>query len=158
MEALEKQRQRAMDARDLFLYYLDFVHDGTSDRLDSLNLSSDQEGRSKCATMTRRLLQLSKDLDAEGKVRETIERYGERLEKDLLKSFDKAYRRGDLREMRVFISLLFNCLTNFQEYAKVLHDFNGGVSVVQMFVNQHDFFIVREKLEGQSPTLWSPEQ
>jgi hypothetical protein len=44
-----------------------------------------------------------------------------------------------------------------QEYAKVLHDFNGGTSVVQVFVNQHDFFIVREKLETQKPTLFSSE-
>jgi Exocyst complex component Sec10 len=31
----------------------------------------------------------------------SIEKYGERLEKDLLKGFDKAYRRADLSEMRV---------------------------------------------------------
>jgi exocyst complex component 5 len=51
--------------------------------------------------MTRRLLSLSKDLDGVGNIRESIEKYGERLEKDLLKAFDKAYRRGDLREMAV---------------------------------------------------------
>jgi len=28
---------------------------------------------------------------------------------------------------------------------------------VQVFVNQHDFFIVREKLETQKPTLWTSE-
>lgn len=26
---------------------------------------------------------------------------------------------------------------------------------MQVFVNQHDFFIVREKLESQKPTLWT---
>ena len=101
LEAIEKQRRRAMDAKDLFTYYLDFAYDNTSDRLDSLQLSSDQDGKSKCAVMTRRLLTLSKDLDAEGRIRESIEKYGERLEKDLLKSFDKAYRRADLRAMGV---------------------------------------------------------
>jgi exocyst complex component 5 len=90
-----------MDAKDLFTYYLDFSHDKTSDRLDSLELSSEPGGKSQCAIMTHRLLSLSKDLDTEGSVQESIEKYGERLEKDLLKSFDKAYRRGDLREMRV---------------------------------------------------------
>jgi exocyst complex component 5 len=101
LEAVEKQRRRAMDAKDLFTYYLDYLYDQTSDRLDSLQLSSDPTEKSKCAILTRRLLTLSKDLGDE-KVRESIERYGERLEKDFLKSFDKAYRRGDLREMRVF--------------------------------------------------------
>lgn len=90
-----------MDAKDLFTYYLDYLYNQASDRLDSLQLSSDPTEKSKCAIMTRRLLNLSKDL-ADQKVRESIERYGERLEKDFLKSFDKAYRRGDLREMRVF--------------------------------------------------------
>jgi hypothetical protein len=101
LEAIEKQRRRAMDAKDLFTYYLDFSFDKISDRLDSLELSSEPGGKSQCAIMTRRLLSLSKDLDTEGSIRESIEKYGERLEKDLLKSFDKAYRRGDLREMRV---------------------------------------------------------
>jgi hypothetical protein len=39
----------------------------------------------------------------------------------------------------------------------VLHDFNGGTSVVQVFVNQHDFFIVREKLESQNPMQWTSD-
>jgi exocyst complex component 5 len=130
-----------MDAKDLFTYYVDFAYDNASDRLDSLQLSSDQSGKSECAIMTRRLLNLSKDLDTEGRIKESIEKYGEHLEKELLKSFDKAYRRGDLKEMR--------------QYAKVLHDFNGGTSVVKIFVNQHDFFIVREKLENQQPSLGS---
>ena len=101
LEGIEKQRKRATDARDLFTYYLDFVYDNTSDRLDALLLGSGEEGKSKCAIMTRRLLSLAKDLDAEGRVREGIEKYGERLEKDLLKGFDRAYRRANLSEMRV---------------------------------------------------------
>jgi len=96
-----------MDAKDLFTYYLDFAFDGTSERLDALQLA-DQNGKSQCAIMTRRLLTLSKDLDMEGRVRESIEKYGERLEKDLLKAFDKSYRRGDLREMRVPAQELFS--------------------------------------------------
>jgi Exocyst complex component Sec10 len=39
----------------------------------------------------------------------------------------------------------------------VLHDFNGGTSVVQVFVNQHDFFIVHEKLESQNPMQWTSD-
>lgn len=113
LEAIEKQRRRAMDAKDLFTYYLDFAYDHNSDRLDSLQLSSGQSGKSQCAVMTRRLLSLSKDLDTEGGIREVIEKYGERLEKDLLKAFDKAYRRGDLREMGVL------SLENFEKLISV---------------------------------------
>ena len=103
LEAIEKQRRRAMDAKDLFAYYVDFAYDKTSDRLDSLQQSPEPGAKSQCAIMTRRLLNLARDLDPNGKVRESIEKYGERLEKDLLKAFDRAYRRGDLREMRVLI-------------------------------------------------------
>jgi exocyst complex component 5 len=158
LESIEKQRRRAIDAKDLFTYYLDFAFENTSDRLDSLQLSSDKSGKSQCAIMTRRLMNLSKDLDAEGRVRESIEKYGERLEKDLLKAFDRAYRRGNFRDMRV---RSFLCTLEYlqfpKEYAEVLYDFNGGTSVVQVFVNQHDFFIVREKLETRKATLWSNE-
>jgi exocyst complex component 5 len=101
LESIEKQRRRAIDAKDLFTYYLDFAFDNASDRLDSLQLSSEKSGKSQCAIMTRRLMNLSKDLDIEGKIRENIEKYGERLEKDLLKAFDRAYRRGNFRDMRV---------------------------------------------------------
>jgi exocyst complex component 5 len=101
LEAIEKQRQRAIDARDLFTYYLEFLHDGSSEGLDSLESSSEPKSKSQCAIMTRRLLSLSRDLDPEGKVTESIERHGERLEKLFLKAFDKAYRRGNLREMGV---------------------------------------------------------
>ena len=110
LESLEKQRRRAMDAKDLFTYYLDFAYEKTSDRLDALQFSSEAGSKSKCAIMTRRLLQLVRDLDTKGNVRESIEKYGERLEKDLLKAFDRAYRRGDLREMRVKLFLILGKL------------------------------------------------
>jgi len=64
--------------------------------------------------------------------REVIEKFSETLEKDLLKQFDDSYRRQNFDDML--------------ECAKVLHDFNGGASVVALFVNQHQFFIDRSQL------------
>jgi exocyst complex component 5 len=64
--------------------------------------------------------------------RELIEKFSETLEKDLLKQFDESYRRQNFDDML--------------ECAKVLHDFNGGSSVVALFVNQHQFFIDRSQL------------
>jgi hypothetical protein len=60
-------------------------------------------------------------------VRDEVDKYGERFETGVLRNFDRAYRNGDPRMM--------------QHCAKILQDFNGGASCVQIYVNQHDFFI-----------------
>lgn len=39
--------------------------------------------------------------------------------------------------------------TLFQHCAQTLLDFNGGASCVQVYVNQHDFFINRVREIGQ---------
>lgn len=64
--------------------------------------------------------------------REIIEKFSERLEKDLLKQFDEFYRKANFEGMR-------DCAT-------VLYDFNSGASVIGLFVNQHQFFIDRSQL------------
>ena len=64
--------------------------------------------------------------------RETIERFLESLEKDLLDEFDDHYRRQNLEGMR--------------ECATALRDFNEGASVMGLFVNQHTIFIDRSQL------------
>jgi hypothetical protein len=67
-----------------------------------------------------------------GLVRDEVEKYCEKFEKSVLRDFDRSYRKGDPRMMH-------HC-------AKVLQDFNGGTSCVQIYVNQHDFFISTDKL------------
>ncbi|KIW03944.1 uncharacterized protein PV09_04782 [Verruconis gallopava] len=64
--------------------------------------------------------------------RETIERFLESLEKDLLDQFDDHYRRQNFEGMK--------------ECATALRDFNDGASVMALFVNQHNFFIDRSQL------------
>ena len=64
--------------------------------------------------------------------REALEKFSETLEQDLLKQFNNSYRRQNFDDML--------------ECAKVLHDFNGGTSVIAAFVNQHQFFIDRDQL------------
>jgi hypothetical protein len=39
--------------------------------------------------------------------------------------------------------------------ATVLQDFNGGASVIALFVNQHQFFIERSQLVTANPSLMS---
>jgi len=73
--------------------------------------------------------------------RENIDRYCEKFEKDMLHLFDRAYRKGDPKMMH-------HC-------AQTLLDFNGGASCVQVYVNQHDFFINRVREAGNmEEQLW----
>lgn len=77
------------------------------------------------------------------RVSSEIEKYCEKFEREVLKYFDRAYRKGDPRMMA-------HCAT-------VLQDFNGGMSCVQVYVNQHDFFISKESLldeVGDGGDIW----
>ncbi|GAA5873378.1 hypothetical protein JCM16303_001108 [Sporobolomyces ruberrimus] len=169
LESIDRLRQRASEAHDLILYYNEFAasalasasnpesassSSGGSSRLEHMRREGGREGRHKVAVASRRLLSLSKEVDglmngggnnaemAAGGgggnevttiTRESIERYCERFEKDMLKLFDKYYRRGDPKAMA-------HC-------AQTLQDFNGGQSCIQIYVNQHDFFISKDRVQ-----------
>ncbi|KIY31040.1 exocyst complex component protein [Cryptococcus gattii E566] len=81
------------------------------------------------------------------RVRDEIEGYCERFEKELLKLFDRSYRKGDPRMMA-------HC-------AKTLQEFNGGASCIQIYVNQHDFFIKdhsqieKDEQDGVRVDIWT---
>ncbi|CCM05558.1 uncharacterized protein FIBRA_07785 [Fibroporia radiculosa] len=122
LESVHQQRQRAQAAHDLIDYYNQFARDDTT-RIDSLKKEGGKDGRRKVAVLLRRLNVVAKE------TRENIDRYCEKFEKDVLHLFDRAYRKGDPKMMH-------HC-------AQTLLDFNGGASCVQVYVNQHDFFINR---------------
>jgi hypothetical protein len=60
----------------------------------------------------------------------------------MLKLFDKFYRKSDPRMM--------------SHIAQVLQNFNGGQSCVQIYVNQHDFFISKDRV-GEANRMESSE-
>lgn len=67
----------------------------------------------------------------------------------MLSLFDRAYRRSDPKMMHVshlntHISLPTDS-TLYQHCAQTLLEFNGGTSCIQVYVNQHDFFINRAR-------------
>ncbi|GAA5996984.1 exocyst subunit SEC10 [Rhodotorula paludigena] len=135
LESIDRLRQRGSEAHDLILYYNEFAAGDTS-RLEKMRKEGGREGRQKVAIAARRLLGLSKEIEGvEGaeRTRETIERYCERFEKDMLRLFDRYYRKGDPKAMA-------HC-------AQTLQEFNGGQSCIQIYVNQHDFFISKERVQ-----------
>lgn len=156
LEELDKQRRRALDASFLIQCWTEVSEAG---QLTSLEEMIRRRGGGKdmvrCAIIARQLMRMSQRLDPSSwaqtngakktngtlngvtgnrghNTREIIEKFSETLEKDLLKQFDDSYRRQNFDDML--------------ECAKVLHDFNGGASVVALFVNQHQFFIDRSQL------------
>ena len=145
LEALDRQRNRASETHDLIEYYYMFARKDTK-RIDQLRKEGGREGRLKAATVLRRLNVISREVDIEGSAdtREAIERYCEQFERDMLKLFDKYYRRSDPKLM--------------SHIAHVLQRFNGGMSCINIYVNQHDFFISKDRIVeadkiGSSP-VW----
>lgn len=77
----------------------------------------------------------------------------------MLHLFDRCYRKGDPKMMHVGYLLVIKKLYPdplLQHCAQTLLDFNGGASCVQVYVNQHDFFInrVQKKMDSDDSTLF----
>ncbi|KAI9142981.1 exocyst complex component Sec10-like protein [Paraphysoderma sedebokerense] len=130
LENLDKERKKSAEARELTIYFMEF-NEGKTERLERLKANGGPEGRHKEAIIARRLNQIAKDVDVPGteQARAAIEKYCEVLETDLLRNFQDAYETSDTNTMAA-------C-------ARILHDFNGGQSCIQAYVNQHEFFTSR---------------
>lgn len=163
LDDLDKQRTRALDANFLIQCWMELSETGELLSLQDVSRQGGAEGKVRCAVIARQLMRISQRLDPQSwaqtnglkktngvtngvaaghkryNTRELIEKFSETLEKDLLKQFDASYRRQNFDDM--------------MECAKVLHDFNGGASVVALFVNQHQFFIDRSQLVTDEVTM-----
>lgn len=175
LEELDRQRRRALDAHFLLQCWDGVSNRGELTELENLRRSGAADAKVRSAQIARQLLRISQRLDpgswddsnrrsngatADGaasgtespeqgngvrrNTREIIEKFSETLEKDLLKQFDDFYRKANFEGMK-------DCAT-------VLQDFNGGSSVIALFVNQHQFFIDRSQLVtdeiGGDPESW----
>ncbi|KAK9455201.1 exocyst complex component Sec10-like protein [Dipodascopsis uninucleata] len=133
MNLITRQRNRAVSSGFVIKCYLAFLNDDY-EIMENLRKGSVEDQR-QCAITVRQLLRLARKIFRIPKAdlaRQNIEKYAEMVERELLKSFDRAYRSANLDAMK--------------SAADILTEFNGGTSVIQMFVNQHDFFIMKEKL------------
>ncbi|KAK7060456.1 Exocyst complex component 5 [Paramarasmius palmivorus] len=142
LESVHIERQRAQAAYDIIDFYNQFSRSDTA-RMDAMRKEG-RQGRRQVAILLRRLNTVAKEVDlpSADKTRENIEKYCEKFEKEMLNLFDRCYRRGDPKMMH-------HC-------AQTLLEFNGGNSCIQVYVNQHDFFInnVREAKQSEDTLLW----
>ncbi|PKS06392.1 hypothetical protein jhhlp_007140 [Lomentospora prolificans] len=161
LEELDRKRRRARDAGFLIRCWQELSETGQLTSLEDIQKQGNAESKVRCAVISRQLMRISQRLDpaswgqangtrngtpngaANGaskshNTREVLEKFSETLEQDLLKQFNNSYRRQNFEDM--------------MECAKVLHDFNGGASVIAAFVNQHQFFIDRDQLVNDEVT------
>ncbi|KAF5387631.1 hypothetical protein D9615_000574 [Tricholomella constricta] len=142
LETVHIERQRAQAAYEIIDFY-NQLSKGDTARLDTMRKEG-RAGRRQVAVILRRLNTVAKEVDlpTADKTRENIEKYCEKFEKEMLVLFDRCYRKGDPKMMH-------HC-------AQTLLEFNGGTSCVQVYVNQHDFFInnVRNNKPVDDHVLW----
>jgi exocyst complex component 5 len=168
LEELDRKRRRALDANFLIQCWLEVSETGELTSLQDIQRQGGAENKVRCAVIAQQLMRISQRLDLAAwgqtngsrggitngvaghhginhNTREVLEKFCETLEQDLLKQFNNSYRRQNFDDML--------------ECAKVLHDFNGGASVIAVFVNQHQFFIDRDQLMQEEVTtegdLWN---
>ena len=129
LEELERQRQRAQDAKRLVMCWLEVSERGSLGTLETLKRRAGGDGKVRSAALARQLLKISQRLEADdgaevngggvngrhqgrarGAVpqsgypaRELIEKFLEGLETDLLKQFDLHYRRQNYEGMKVWL-------------------------------------------------------
>ncbi|KAI1143553.1 exocyst complex component Sec10 [Hypoxylon sp. FL0543] len=162
LEELDRKRRRAQDANFLVQCWLQVSELGELGLLQGIQLNGSSENKVRCAVIAHQLLKISERLDPAAwghsnglhrngatngdaetikkrhNTREMLEKFCETLEQDLLKQFNNSYRKQNFDDMK--------------ECAKVLYDFNGGASVIAVFVNQHQFFIDRDQLMADEVT------
>ncbi|KYK56028.1 exocyst complex component Sec10 [Drechmeria coniospora] len=161
LKELDRKRSQTRDAIFLVQCWNEITETGQVASLEDIRRQGGAENKVRVAVIARQLMRISQQLDpaswgqangyrngtASSKAasptrahnsRETLEKFCETLEQDLLKQFNNSYRRQNFEDM--------------MECAKVLHDFNGGASVIAIFVNQHQFFIDRDQLMNDEVT------
>lgn len=157
LEGLDKKRRRAQDAIFLIQCWNELTETGQLASLADIQRQGGADNKIRCAVIARQLMRISQRLDpaswtqnnsqrsgtinGAGKAyntREVLEKFCETLEQDLLKQFNNSSHRQNFDDM--------------MECAKVLHDFNGGSSVIAVFVNQHQFFIDKDQLMSDEVT------
>ncbi|KAK3659034.1 Exocyst complex component 5 [Elasticomyces elasticus] len=168
LEELDRQRQRAQDAKFILQCWVEVSERGDLSALDDVRKMGGGEGKVRCAHIARQLLNISQRLDASSSSphntpqQQTNGVNGHQHDEDE----DSPIRnkaRGTAHNPREIIEKFLEMLEkdllksfddsyrrqNFpgmMETSLALRSFSSGQSVISLFVNQHQFFIDRAQL------------
>ncbi len=147
LEKVSRLRDRYKATTFLIKCYNSFLKFRTSEELDKLRKGTLSERR-KCAAIVRQLLTLSRNINGienSERCKNDINKFAEIMEKDLLEQFGAGYKDLNLGQMA--------------DASDILTDFNGGTSVVQIYVNSHEFFMDENMLNDattvENEALWN---
>ncbi|QLL31904.1 hypothetical protein HG536_0C00710 [Torulaspora globosa] len=132
MEIAIRRKKVYIKSVELIVQYNAFCALGKSSYLESLRLSPNWRKKAQAAVIIKNLLALAQKVETSSipktvEVASAITKYSEMMETSLLESFNKAYRENNFSQLN--------------EIALILNQFNGGVNVIQSFINQHAYFI-----------------
>ena len=138
LETAIKKKQNYIQSVELIRRYNDFYSMGKSEIVEQLRRSKNWKLNLKSVKLMKHLLILSSKLETNSipktiNTKLVIEKYSEMMENELLENFNSAYRE--------------NNFTKLNEIAIILNNFNGGVNVIQSFINQHDYFIDTKQID-----------
>lgn len=132
LETSIRRKRTYVKAVELIAQYNEFSLRGRSAYIESLNASANNWKRqTQAATLVRNLVTLASKVETSlipqtTKVLNILKKYSADMEANLLSSFNTAYRENDFKKLN--------------EIAIILRHLNGGVNVIQNFINQHQYF------------------
>lgn len=169
LEELDKQRQRAQDAKFVLQCWLEVSERGDLSSLEDVRRMGTGDAKVRCAHIARQLLRISHRLDPSANESGTPQTNGTHVGNGVNGEQDDRSPSGSFRGKRdgrqpreiieKFLEMLEkDLLRSFDDFyrrqnfdgmrdcAIALRDFSDGNSVISLFVNQHGFFIDRSAL------------
>lgn len=141
LNKITNSRDRSMETIYLIRAYHGFFTKGSYEPLDALRTSTKFDDRMKCAKTSVNLLTLAKkivspEIPKAQQCVDSILKFNEKFERELLIKFENYFENDEYEKMR--------------EIASILHQFNGGATVVQVFVSKHDFMLDKDNTEDST--------
>nr|POF26099.1 exocyst complex component sec10 [Quercus suber] len=177
LEELDRQRQRAQDAKFVLQCWVEVSERGDLSSLDDVRRTAGGEGKIRCAHIARQLLKIAQRLEpdvdggalnahtngvkfANGDSEDAEDAYRSRKTghqpREIIEKFLEMLEKDLLKSFDDFYRR--QNFDGMRECAVALRDFSEGSSVISLFVNQHQFFIDRSQLVTEElatdPETW----
>ncbi|CCD26004.2 exocyst subunit SEC10 NDAI_0G02290 [Naumovozyma dairenensis CBS 421] len=143
LENAIRKKKTYINSVELIIQYNEFYSNGESEYIETLRNDPNWLQKLKACNIVKNLLVLSLKIETSSipktlEVTKLIEKYSELMENDLLAHFNSAYRENNFNQLN--------------EIALILNHFNGGVNVIQSFINQHSYFIDTAQIDFDETT------